>query len=97
MLRHTNRNSIWMGDPFSVHPTTYGPPNHSGNIQVNWIPPINHVGTQGLTLTEIGASQLVHSHSRCSSLKEGNSFWAPFNSCYACLGVTTHRLRRTRK
>lgn len=54
MLKHTNENSIWMGDPpnssFSVHPSTYVAPNHSGDIWVDWIFLTHHVGTKGLAL-----------------------------------------------
>ena len=49
-----DRNSAWMGDlpstRFSMHPTTYGPPNHSGVSE--WIGyfSTNHVETYGLVL-----------------------------------------------
>ena len=50
-----------------MHPTAYGPPNHSGVIRVNRILSIN-----------IGAGRLVCTCSRCSPLEGGYSLLGGF-------------------
>ena len=79
----------FMGLPstwFPVHPTTYGPPNHSGGILVNQIFSTNHVVIQGF----------VCAHWRCSPSKGGSSFQEPCSSRNACFGFT-YRLSPTWK
>ena len=79
-----------------VHPTTYGPPNHSRVSRwtryfqpTMWEP-------RGLPLGKIDAIRLFHSHSRCLPLKGGNSLRWPSNSRNAHFGVT-YRFRPTWK
>ena len=57
------------------HPTTYGPPHHSGvrgELHI-FNQPCGNLGPLG----EIGARWLVHSHSRCSPSEEAVVFGAP--------------------
>ena len=43
-------NMIFLALNFLVHPTTYGPPNHSEGIQVNQILTTNSMETYGFAL-----------------------------------------------
>ena len=90
--------STWTGDLpstwFMMHPTTYDPPNHGGDIWVNYIyQPC--VGTHGLGLA-LGGRQVLanlYAHVQCVHLRKGAIVHrGPSNSHNASLGIT-YRLR----